>query len=158
MGASFGIKVDLTALGFDALVKDAEEAVRPAAQAGAQVVYDEVKRNVAKIKRHTGNLANSIYQVYSKTASTSHRPEYHISWNTKKAPHGHLVEFGHLQRFKVIWDKTAGRFVTLRDQPLNPPVRVAARPFIRPAMVVLPQAQQAIENVFFERLQAKGHL
>lgn len=88
----------------------ADEAIRPAAQAGAQVFYEEVKLNakrgneVRHLKgkdasgkgrtRPAGLLAASIYQVYSKDNSDNKHATYHVSWNKKKAPHGHLVEFG----------------------------------------------------------------
>ena len=152
------ISVDLSQLGFDALAKDAEAAVRPAARAGALVIYEEVKRNVAKIRRRTGNLAASIYHAYSESNSGPSKAEYHVSWNPRKAPHGHLLEFGYLQRYRIIWDKQAGRFVTLRDQPLPAPVRVGARPFMRPAMIAEPKAMQAVETRFFEVLGEKGHV
>src|SRR5205085_5719958 len=41
-----------------------------------------------------GALKASIYQVFSKDNSGSGHATYHVSWNAKKAPHGHLVEFG----------------------------------------------------------------
>jgi hypothetical protein len=67
MADAFSIKFDdasvqaaLTELG-----EKASEITRPAAQAGTQVLYDEVTSNVSRIGRKTGNLAASIYQVYS---------------------------------------------------------------------------------------------
>lgn len=152
------ITVKSSDLGIDELKKDAQAAIRPAAQAGAQVFYDEVKRNVAKLKRHTGNLERSIYQAYSEDKSHGDYHEYHVSWNGRKAPHGHLVEYGHLMRYKVTFDKQTGKFVTLRDQPLNPPKLVAARPFIRPAVVVAPKAEAAMIDRFETELERKGHL
>lgn len=88
----------------DAMADRATGAVRPAAQAGAQVFYDEVlvRVPVGKRARTTrggrtilpGALKASIYQVFSKDNSTAERATYHISWSAKKAPHGHLVEYG----------------------------------------------------------------
>ena len=75
----------------------AEEAARPAAQAGAQVLYDAVKQNVAALGRKTGNLRRSIYQKHSEERSVGGRQVYNISWNAKTAPHGHLVEWGFVQ-------------------------------------------------------------
>lgn len=117
--------------GLDRLTQRASEAVRPAAQAGAQVFYNEVKINVGKIGKVTGNLDASIYQVYSKDNSTPTSATYHISWNTRKAPHGHLVEFGHIQTRKVYLGKN-GQWYTSPEK-LPEPKQVAARPFIRPA-------------------------
>lgn len=157
MANNFTIKFDMGQLAaFDELAKDIAEAARPAAQAGAQVIYDEVKRNVAKLKRHTGNLDRSIYQAYSEDKSHGNYHEYHVSWNGRKAPHGHLVEYGHLMRYKVTLDKQTGKFVTLRDQPLNPPKLVAARPFLRPAVVAIPRAERAMEQAVIRHLERKG--
>ena len=153
---SFSVKVDLSQFNIDGLHEATEEAARPAAQAGAQVLYDEVKSNVAKIKKKTGNLAASIYQAYSRDNSGKGRATYHISWNAKKAPHGHLVEFGHLQRYEVTFDKQTRRFITHKDKPLPQPRLVAARPFIRPAMAKMPAAEQAIRARFAEELKKRG--
>ena len=82
--STFAFTLDLRALQatLDATGQQIAEAARPAAQAGAQVLYDEVKRNVSRIKRKTGNLAASIYQVYSKDQSRPNGLQtYHIGWN-----------------------------------------------------------------------------
>jgi HK97 gp10 family phage protein len=103
--AGFSIKFDTSALadGLDALGAAAEANSRPAAQAGAQVLYDEVVQRApvakAPVKRkgktiQPGALRRSIYQVFSADNSGQKRATYHVSWNAKKAPHGHLVEFG----------------------------------------------------------------
>lgn len=90
-----------------------KEAIRPAAQAAAQVVYDRVKLNVQGIGKVTGNLDRSIYQAFSPEKSkTGQRAEYHISWNHKKAPHGHLLEYGWTQRYVAVTNKR-GQWVTL---------------------------------------------
>lgn len=81
--------------GLDAIALGAVKQVRPAAQAGAQTFYDEVKLNVGRLGRKTGNLDSSIYQVFSKDNSSDKTATYHISWNHIKAPHGHLIENGH---------------------------------------------------------------
>lgn len=103
---AFAIAFDDKALqaALDQLAEGAEVNTRPAAQAGAQVLYDEVKLRapVSKRARKTkggriiqpGALKASIYQVFSQDNSGDGRTTYHISWNARKAPHGHLVEFG----------------------------------------------------------------
>lgn len=68
-----------------------QEAARPAAQAGAQVLYGQVRINVPV---GTGRLKSAIYQVFSQDFSGDGYATYHISWNKKKAPHGHLIEGG----------------------------------------------------------------
>lgn len=148
-----------------------ESAVRPAAQAGTQVIYDAVKANVAAIGTKTGNLSRSIYQAFSPEQSGSGKATYHISWNAKKAPHGHLVEFGHIQRYKVYVGKDGKWYTAVRPSmakkprpsrrapqavkdayyvPLPSPRQVAARPFIRPAFYKQGEAIAAATKVFFE--------
>ncbi|MBS1143367.1 MAG: phage protein, gp10 family [Proteobacteria bacterium] len=83
-------------------------ATRPAAQAGAQVIYDRA-RQLAPVseKAHMfhgthgvygpyqpGNLREAIYQVFSKDNSFRDVSTYHVSWNAAKAPYGAMVEFG----------------------------------------------------------------
>jgi HK97 gp10 family phage protein len=106
MADAFRIKFSpgSTLTGLDALAAAAETNVRPAAQAGAQVLYEEVLQRVPVAKRARttkggkvippGALKASIYQAFSEDNSTADRATYHISWNHRKAPHGHLVEFG----------------------------------------------------------------
>lgn len=89
-----------------------QAATRPAAQAGAQVIYDAARLNVPvsrsahyfhgssykktgqKYFFNSGNLRNSIYQVFSKSNSNQSASTYHVSWNHTKAPYGFMVEFG----------------------------------------------------------------
>ena len=132
MGKSFKITFDPRLLNqqLDKMGAGAIAAARPAAQAGAQVLYDEVKQNVGRIKKKTGNLDASIYQVYSKDNSTEVKATYHISWNARKAPHGHLVEYGHLMTRKA-YIGSDGKWYT--SQVKIEPKLVGARPFFRPA-------------------------
>lgn len=110
----------------------AKKAVRPAAYAGAKVLYDEVKLNVSKMGRVTGNLYSSIYHAFSKDNSGDGVATYHISWNHRKAPHGHLLEYGHIQKF-VRYVGSDGKWYTDKSKPLPQPKHVGARPFLRPA-------------------------
>lgn len=139
-------------LALDGIAADAEAAARPAAQAVAQVLYEEVQRNVARIKRKTGNLASSIYQAYSNDNSRQGHATYHVSWNARKAPHGHLVEFGHLQRYEISYDPKTRRFTTHKDRPLAAPKQLAARPFIRPALAKAEAAAVAGRAEFLKRM------
>lgn len=173
---SFSIKMDTSSL--DALLDElgdrAEAAVRPAAQAAAQVLYDEVKRNVASIRRVTGNLDGSIYQAYSQGNSAPGKATYHVSWNSKKAPHGWLVENGHMQRYMYYQDNQGrvrpmvrpgmdgkprpGRRASQAQKdayyvPLpGGPRHVAARPFVRPAQASFPKALDAAEAELLRRI------
>jgi hypothetical protein len=71
----------------------------PAVQAGAEVLYRAVLTNVDRLGQKTGNLKGSIYQAYSTHQSTPEHVQYEVSWNPRKAPHGFIVENGHLQRY-----------------------------------------------------------
>lgn len=182
MSRGFAIGVDLGDLGMDALADGAEAVVRPAAQAGAQVFYNQVRANVGRLGRITGNLARSIYQVYSADNSRPGVAQYHISWNQRKAPHGHLVEFGHVQRYVVYIDKR-GQWKTLvrpemRGKPRpkrsasqavkdayyvplkGGPRIVGAKSFIRAAQTpdITRRARNAMVDAFWYGLEQKGLL
>lgn len=104
------IKVDIA--GFkqqlQATADKMNQATRPAAQSGAQIIYERAKA-LAPVSdaahmfhgSHAiygpylpGTLRNSIYQVFSKDNSFSDMSTYHISWNADKAPYGYAYEFG----------------------------------------------------------------
>ncbi|WP_367847005.1 HK97-gp10 family putative phage morphogenesis protein [Rhodoferax sp. WC2427] len=89
----------------DALGGGLQATVRPVAQAGAQVFYEEVRlRAPVGTKVHgykgkpkafaPGNLRDAIYQVYSKDRSVEGKAYYQISFNRKKAYYGGFVEHG----------------------------------------------------------------
>lgn len=156
-GKAFEVTVDIS--GLEQFLNAAESeliaAIRPAAQAGAQVIYEEVKRNASKIVGETGRLASSIYQVYSKMQSDPRKHAvYHISWNSKEAPHGHLVEYGHVQKYHVIFDEALNKWVTLKRQPLKKPKHIPPRPFLRPAMAHFPRALEAAKQEMFKQLKS----
>ena len=177
---SFSISADLSGVEamLDEMADTAEAAARPAAQAAAQVLYEAVLRNVNSIRKVTGNLAASIYQVYSQDDSAPGKAVYHVSWNHKKAPHGHLVEWGHMQRYEYYkgndgqirpmvrpgmeGQRRPGRRASQaqKDAYYVPreggPVQVAARPFIRPATVFFPQAAEAAEAELLRRINGGG--
>jgi HK97 gp10 family phage protein len=132
------------------------EAARPAAQAGAQVIYVKAKLNASTLrskKEHyfygttakrapkgqkknfrygpyqPGTLYDSIYQVFSKSKSSPGVATYHISWNATKAPYGAMVELG--------------------------TSRAAAHAFIGPAVVGgRDEAAQAMKAEFIKRVEA----
>lgn len=164
------------------LKSDVLKATRPASQAVADVLYHAVLKNVEAIGSVSGNLRSSIYQVFSADKSQPAgdgyaRATYHVSWNAKVAPHGHLVEYGHIQRYAVRTGKD-GRWYTLvrpemRGTPkprrgasqaqkdayyvLRPggPVQVAAKPFIRPAYHHQAEAIEVAKAKFHDLLGAK---
>lgn len=177
---TFSIDFDaggLTSL-LDDLEEGAQEAIRPAAHAATQVIYDRVKLNVQAIRRETGNLERSIYQYYSKENSEDgQRAQYHVSWNAAKAPHGHLVEYGYLQRYRYYQDnqgrvrpmvrpgmegqKPPGRRASDAEKAayyvtLDTPRQVPGRAFVRNAESVLPEAYKAAEAELQRRLFERG--
>lgn len=68
---SVNMAVDLGAFNemISELEQDFDAAIRPAAQAGSEVIYQAVLKNVAAIGRKSGNLAGSIYQAFSEENS-----------------------------------------------------------------------------------------
>lgn len=186
MSQNFQIKVDLTGLRehMTNIVKSAQEVVRPAAQAGAQVLYDAAKANVKAIGRKTGNLDRAIYQKYSTDNSGKFRATYHVSWNINKAPHGRLVEWGFIQRYEVWYSKKYGKYYIPRragvkksDIPKrqkNPPyshraayaklyrtlpvpVQVPAQSFMRKALAEQGgNARKAMRERFLKELRDRG--
>lgn len=97
--------------------------------AGGQVLRDEAK---ARAPVKDGVLRASIYLAYRESGSNDKRVQYVIAWNGRKAPHGHLLEFGHWQPFKVA-ALPDGRFYTMKTR-LPSPKWIPARPFLRPAL------------------------
>ena len=116
----------------DNITKAAEQGVRPAAQAGAEVFYQEVKQRVpvsakahsTKGKKQTftpGTLRKAIYQAFADKESGDGKASYRISWNKSHAFYGRFVEFG--------------------------TSRMAAKPFLRPAYdAARAKALQAVQE------------
>lgn len=69
-----------------------EHMARSVALAGAKVLRDEAK---ARAPVESGTLRDSIYVAHDDKHSGKLVQTYSVSWNAKKAPHGHLIEFGH---------------------------------------------------------------
>jgi len=106
---SMRIKLDTRSLDaqLDNITEKAEEFVRPAAQAGAAVLYGEVRLRVPvgdkphvfygthqKYRFPAGTLRDSIYQVFSRDNSWDGHATYHVAWNHQRAPYGFMVEYG----------------------------------------------------------------
>ena len=155
--STFSISLDISALDrtIGGLTADCEEAARPAAQAMAQVLYDDVARRAAALGSKTGRLRSAIYQAFSARQSVDGRAVYHVSWNPKKAPHGHLVEFGHTMTHAAYFDEKRQRWFTDKRRPIAPR-QVAAQPFVRPAIARFPAAQQAGFDRYLQELKERG--
>lgn len=177
---TFSMAVDTSVLDdlLSQLGEDAEAAIRPMAQAGAQVLYDRVKLNVQAIGRETGNLERSIYQAFSpENSQDGQRAQYHVSWNTSKAPHGHLVEYGYMQRYRYYQDNQGNVRPMVRPgmdgkKPpkrrasqaeknayyvtLPTPKQVPGKAFVRSAASSMSAALKAAEAELWRRLFEKG--
>ena len=105
-----GVRMNVAAFkeGLRAEVDKLHAATRPAAQAGAQIIYERA-RIEAPVSQDghffyirgrkygpyaPGTLRDSIYQVFSKDNSFKDVSTYHISFNKDKAPYGFIVHNG----------------------------------------------------------------
>lgn len=151
IGQSFSAVFDIDGMldEIDGLEDRFEAAARPAAQAGAEVLYSAVLANVAGLGTKTGNFENSIYQAYSKKDSVNGVQSYDITWNHRKAPHGHLIEDGFIQRYKA-YIGSDGKWYTNKKAPLPTPIQRPALAPVRRAASRIPQAEEAMERKFFE--------
>lgn len=164
--ADTALKVDFSEVfsRLDGLAGVAKEHLpRSMAVATGKVYRDEARARAPRgtdtptFKKRVGPrlpLAETIYLAYSESRSL---PEagfftYSVSWNSKRAPHGHLVEFGHWQPYRVYRNKD-GIWYTDKSQPLPNPKWVPAHPFLRPAYDAMSQvAIQAGLNRGRERM------
>jgi HK97 gp10 family phage protein len=107
-----GMAVRMNVAGFKealrAKVDTLHAATRPAAQAGAQIIYERARLEApVSDKSHyfyirgkkygpyaPGTLRDSIYQVFSKDNSYKDVSTYHISFNKSEAPYGFIVHNG----------------------------------------------------------------
>lgn len=150
-----------------ALGEGAKDALRPAAQAGAQVFYDEM---LQRVPVESGKLRRSIYQFYLERKSSDYQHVYVIGPNKTKAPHWHLVEFGHWlynryadglwlqsksKKSAKVQNPPAG-FKQVHDLPgaRDEPLWVPAVPYIRPTLdAVGVQAVEAMKRRLSEALR-----
>ena len=109
--------------------------------AGGKVLRDEAKL-LAPVE--SGLLRSAIYLAFKENKSTAREVTYSVTWNTKKAPHGHLIEFGHWRYNKVIngypqkslkpgLKRGTGPESHAGPGALIDPVWTPAHPFMRPA-------------------------
>ena len=125
-----------------------EKLARSMVVAGGTLLRDEAK-HYAPVK--TGLLRDSIYLAFKDNLSNEQQIVYSVSWNSKKAPHGHLLEFGHWQPYKIV-RLPNGDWFTDVTQPLAQPKWTPAKPFLRPAFDHAARAQQAMIKRGRERL------
>lgn len=113
MGMAVRMNIAQFKQGLRAEMDKLHAATRPAAQAGAQIIYERARLNAPvsdgahffygrSSKKNgvrygpfrAGNLRDSIYQVFSKSRSYKDVSTYHISFNKDKAPYGFMVHNG----------------------------------------------------------------
>ena len=136
------------------LLGEAKESLaRTMGAAMGTVVRDEAKVRAPVLKagnegtdnQTPGLLRDAIYLAYDKRRNILNPDVYRytVSWNSAKAPHGHLAEFGHWMRYEYrITD--AGLYTTpLLQRPGRGKAQgiplpgngiwVSAQPFLGPA-------------------------
>ena len=141
MGMAVRMNVAAFKEGLRAKVDKLHAATRPAAQAGAQIIYERARLE-APVSQDShyfyirgkkygpyapGTLRDSIYQVFSKDNSYKDVSTYHIGFNKTEAPYGFIVH--------------------------NGTSRTAAHPFISKAVVeTRSQVRQAIKARYLEEV------
>lgn len=86
-----------------------DNILRSSARAGALVFYDLMH---AYAPYKDGKLLNAIYHKFIPEVERDTYKSYRIGVNHKKAPHWHLLEYGHIMYYQAI-RKPNGEFVTL---------------------------------------------
>jgi hypothetical protein len=127
-----GIKADFS--GWQKAVEKLQGPLKVSLARSIAVGAGETLRDEAKLlaPKESGLLANSIYLAYKDGRSNEKEVVYSVSWNHLAAPHGHLIEFGHWQPYKVVKLPNGDWFTT--KERLPSPKFIAAHPFLRPAL------------------------
>ena len=108
MGMRINMNISAFKESLNAQLDKLHAATRPAAQAGAEVIYQRARLEAPvsdashyfhiRGKKYgpyaPGTLKNAIYQVYSRDNSFKDIATYHISFNKDKAPYGFIVHNG----------------------------------------------------------------
>lgn len=152
MADTFQAKTDTRSAlaGLDSLTGPlATHLARSMAVAGGKVIRDEA---ILLAPEDSGRLKSAIYLAYKDGRSDENNVTYSITWNAKKAPHGHLLEFGHWQYYAA-YKGADGEWYTNKNAPLDHPRWIPAHPFLRPAIDSAgDRAQQAMITRGRERL------
>ncbi|RZS80651.1 HK97 gp10 family phage protein [Pigmentiphaga kullae] len=134
-----------------------DRVAKSAAWAGATVFYGEAQ-TLAPIYTgpsrqgiKPGQLRDSIYRVHSANLSVNGSQVYEISWNAGKAPHGHLIEYGHWRTNLLVRGRD-GLWRATTTQ-LDVPVWVPPHSFIRRAADAVPRVIEAMQSRSRERVQ-----
>lgn len=115
-----------------------ESLARRMAVEGGVLLRDAAKSNAMMAANKegepvTGLLASAIILAQDKRNTTGTVFVYNVAWDSKRAPHGHLIEFGHWQTH-VVYKADNGQWYTRKDMKLETPKWIPARPFLGPTM------------------------
>lgn len=126
--------------GLDRLAEAKEPIAREIGVAMGQTVRDEAKLRVPVGTQYGGSkspglLRSALYLAYDdrRNVLNPDRYRYVVSWNSKKAPHGHLIEFGHWMPYTYRTDKQGHYWTPKPLQKQEAKIWVAAHPFLGPA-------------------------
>lgn len=134
---------------------------RSMAVAGGKVLRDEAKQQAPV---ESGKLREAIYLAFKDGMSTDAQVVYSVTWSPKKAPHGHLIEFGHWRYNKIINGYPQKSLINGKKRGNGPqdhggpgalqtPIWTPAKPFLRPAYdVAKDHARKAMIDRGRERL------
>ena len=123
-----GTNVDISELleGFAKLKAAKEPIARAMGHAMGVDVRDEAAIRVPVGSTEGGSkspglLKSALYVAYDQRLNVLNPDlfRYTVSWNRKKAPHGHLLEFGHWMPYKYARLKD-GSYTTLKPLQKNP--------------------------------------
>lgn len=149
------VEFDMTGLNaqLDALQAKVKTAIRPAAHAGSEVLYNEVR---ARVPYDHGNLLASIYQKHTASPSAEGIfSSYAISWRKGRgrggvktlgdglsglpvAFHGQLIEYGWVQRYAMHQGDDGQWYTLVKPSMRNkPPPRARASQAAKDAYYVL---------------------
>ena len=103
------------------------DALAKIAYSGIRIMYDQMR---LRAPVNSGSLLNSIYHWHDDKRSSSFRQIYMAGPNKAKAPHWHLVEYGH-ELVNVVYKDSSGALIPTHRRR-SAPKFVRAHPFIRP--------------------------
>lgn len=121
-----------------------ESLARRMGAGAGRVIRDEAKRLAPQGKaehqamaqfggsQSPGLLESAIYVAYNEQRSSQTVFTYSVSWNRQRAPHGHLLEFGHWRPYAIYYSPRYG-WRTDKSRKLAAPKWVAAHPFLGPS-------------------------
>lgn len=153
--ANRGTRIDMSEIlaGLDKLIEAKEPVARSMGNAMGQAVRDEAKVRAPTLQpgnegydtQRPGLLRDAIYNAYDERRNILNPAtfRYTVSWNAKKAPHGHLMEFGFDMPYQAAVSNSGfwytpipGRTARGKQKGIpreGGPLRVDPQPFLGPA-------------------------